>query len=304
MEQTAERQREEASDEADRLALRNVWSKNVLAQQGVSGTCSCGSATPSNPPTYVYALGNIETRFPRPSVEKEFAQATGRADTKGKTDREVFHTVLAKPENRYLARQLCWLFTVQGLETYLLQPRDPGDFTQLIEAIRPSPTPLDIDIVIGMRGPIAPPELCNGLMVPIVVFDQLYSFDRTTLISSIPRPENIAAKEFSSAAEELFDRIRQMTDNAGATDEHRALNYLAMRYSAIYAQTTECYGRNYALTAVDIRLSPLSGLRKIVEVVFTFTHRQSDVTDKFFVRVDVTDEFPYLVSKLSPYFDR
>jgi hypothetical protein len=27
----------------------------------------------------------------------------------------------------------------------------------------------------------------------------------------------------------------QLTDNAGATDEHRALNYLAMRYPAIYA---------------------------------------------------------------------
>ncbi|WHZ15423.1 MAG: hypothetical protein OJF52_002267 [Nitrospira sp.] len=304
MEQTAEEQLAAESDGADLVRPRSISTKSVLKPQGMGGTCSCGSAATSGPPTYVYALGNIETRFPRPSVEKEFAQATGRADTKGKTDREVFHAVLAKPENRYLARQLCWVFTVQGLETYLLQPRDPSDFTQLVEAIRPSPTPLDIDIVIGMRGSIAPPELCNGLMVPIVVFDQLYSFDRTTLIKSIPRPEKIAAKEFSSAAEELFDRIMQMTDNAGATDEHRALNYLAMRYSAIYAKTTECYGRDYALTAVDIHPSPLSGLRKIVDAVFSFTHRQTDVTDKFFVRVDVTDEFPYLVSKLSPYFDR
>ena len=31
----------------------------------------------------------------------------------------------------------------------------------------------------------------------------------------------------------------QMTDNAGATDEHRALNYLAMRYPAIYAKAAE-----------------------------------------------------------------
>ena len=28
-----------------------------------------------------------------------------------------------------------------------------------------------VDVVIGTRGPIAPPEMCNGLMVPIVGFD-------------------------------------------------------------------------------------------------------------------------------------
>jgi hypothetical protein len=45
------------------------------------------------------------------------------------------------------------------------------------------------------------------------------------------------------AAEELFDRIMQMTDNAGATDGHRALNYLAMRYQAIYANAADAFGR-------------------------------------------------------------
>ena len=76
-------------------------------------------------------------------------------------------------------------------------------------------------------------------MVPIVLFDQIYSFDRDALIKAIPRPEKMPAKEFRSAAEELFDRIMQITDNAGATDEHRALNYLAIRYPAIYAKAAE-----------------------------------------------------------------
>src|SRR5271169_6074876 len=38
------------------------------------------------PPSYVYAIGKIEARFPSLSIEKEFAQATGRADTKGMTE--------------------------------------------------------------------------------------------------------------------------------------------------------------------------------------------------------------------------
>ena len=50
--------------------------------------------------------------------------------------------------------------------------------------------------------------------------------------------------------------------------------------------------------------SSLSGARKILDVIFSFTNRGTDVTEKFFCRVDVTDEFPFLVTKLSPYYDR
>jgi hypothetical protein len=39
-------------------------------------------------------------------------------------------------------------------------------------------SPSDIDVVVVLRGPIAPRELCNGLMVPIVAFEQIYSFNR------------------------------------------------------------------------------------------------------------------------------
>jgi hypothetical protein len=34
------------------------------------------------------------------------------------------------------------------------------------------------------------------------------------------------------------------------------------------------------------------------------TNRNTDVDEKSFARVDVTEEFPYLVTKLSPYYDR
>jgi hypothetical protein len=77
-----------------------------------------------------------------------------------------------------------------------------------------------------------------------------------------------------------------------------------VRYPAIYARAAEAYGQNDSLTAVDVRPSRLSGIRKIVDVIFSYTDRQTDVTDKSFVRVDVTEEFPFLVTRLSPYYDR
>jgi hypothetical protein len=270
---------------------------------------NCGTAPSANggtpmAPSYIYVIGAIKSVFPRPSVEKEFVQATGRAETAGLTDRQAVQKVLSQRQNRYLARQLCWVLTVEGLETYILVPRDPADLDLLIESLRPTPSPMDLDCVIGIRGPIAPPEMCNGLMLPIVVFDQIYSFDRDALIKAIPKPEKTSAKEFGPAAEELFDRIMQLTDNAGSTDEHRALNYLAVRYHGTYARAAEEFARNSSLTGVDVQGSTLSGVRNVLDVIFSYTNRNTDVVDKCFVRVDVTDEFPFLVTKLSPYYDR
>src|SRR5271166_1943253 len=270
---------------------------------------TCGAAPGINSgaatvPSYVYAIGRIEPRFPRPSVEKEFAQALGRNETAGLTDRQAFQNVLSQRQNRYLTRQMCWVMTIEGLETYILTPRDPVDLDLLVEALRPNPTPMDLDIVIGFKGPIAPPELCNGLMVPIVGFDQIYSFDRDALIKAIPKPEQVSAAAFAPAAADLFDRIMQLADNAGGTDEHRALNYLAVRYPAIYPRAAEDFARNASLTAGKVLLSPLSRTKKILDVIFSYTNRNTDVTEKFFVRVDVTELFPFLVTKLSPYYDR
>jgi PatG C-terminal len=279
----------------------------VTMQAGSPGCPTCGAVaeTPGNKTgsPFVYALGQIETRFPRPSVEKEVAQAIGRAETAGRTDRQAFHAVLSRRENRYLARQCCWVLNIQGLETYIMLPHDPADLDLLIDAAAPQPSPW-ISTVIGMRGPVAPPEFCNGLMIPIVIFDQIYTFSHDALIEAIPRPERIPAQQFAPAARELFDRIMQMTDNAGATDEHRALNYLAVRYPNIYAKAAEAFAGDSSLSGVEVRPSPLSGTRNIVDVVFAFTNRNTDFTEKSFVRVDVTEEFPFLITKLSPYYDR
>jgi hypothetical protein len=91
---------------------------------------------------------------------------------------------------------------------------------------------------------------------------------------------------------------------AGATDAHRALNYLAVRYPALYARVAEAFAENHALSAVEVVPSRLSGARRIVDVVLSFVNRSTDVMEKSFVRVDVTEEFPFLVTKLSPYYDR
>src|SRR5512135_630255 len=79
-------------------------SQVVPTQEETAGApCpTCATEGGMTPPSYVYALGRIEPRFPSLSIEKEFAQATGRAETAGLTDRQTLHSVLSERRNRYL----------------------------------------------------------------------------------------------------------------------------------------------------------------------------------------------------------
>ena len=283
----------------------------ISPAQAPTGTRTADVVAPSprssDRPSFIYALGRIEPRFPSLSVEKEFAQVVARTDTAGLNDRQTFRATISERQNRYLVRSLCWLLVIESVETYVLLPRDPADLDLLIDSYRDDARRDDLDVVIGLRGQIAPPEMCNGLAVPIVVFDQLYSFDREALVSSIPRPTSIPQKgdaQFRASAGQLFDSLSQLADNAGATDEHRALNYLTVRYPQIYATIAEMHERNASFTGVQVTQSSLTGVRSIVDVIFSFRDRTTDVVERHYVRVDVTEMHPFLVSKLSPYYER
>ena len=254
--------------------------------------------------TYVYAIGRIEPRFPSLGLEKEFVQATGRSDTAGLTDRQATHAVLVDPEHRYLVRKLCWVFTIEGIETYLLVPRDATDLDMLLDAVRPTPSYADIDVVIGeRRGPGLPRDVQRpGGSGRAVRSDLLFRQREIPHLRSTPR--HGGRDVFRATTSELLDRVSRLADNSGATDEHRALNYLAMRYPAIYVRTTEQFLHNSALASVDVVPSAISGVRTLMNVVFTFTDRTTGVREKFAARVDTTEEFPFLASPLEPYFDR
>jgi hypothetical protein len=253
---------------------------------------------------FVYALGRIEARFPNESIERELAQATGRAETAGLSDRETTQRVLSAPENAYIARQLCWVLTIENRVTYVLVPRDSADVELLVQSLRPTPRQTDIDVAVGSAAGLAPPDLCNGLQLPMVSFAQIYSFDVDSFVESIPAPEGVEAAKFAATIEDVLASVMQLTDNTGSTDEDRAVNYLALRYPAVYQKVAEMAAQNHSWT-VDARPSRLSAARMLVDVIFSFRDRKTDVVEKHFARVDVTEVFPFLATKLSPYiYDR
>jgi hypothetical protein len=212
-------------------------------------TCAKGKEAQRQSSPYVYALGRVDFRYPRVSDEKEVAQVAKKIPTEGLTDIQVLKKVLAQREHRYLVRRVCWTFRIEDQETFILQPADPLDWELLVAALRPSPQPTDLDAVVGVLGHNAPPERCNALTKPMVTFDQLYSFDRKSLIQDLMkhRPEKTPADKFEPAAEALLNQILRITNNTGVRDEDRTLNYLAVRHPGIYVKTAEALMRNSTL---------------------------------------------------------
>src|SRR5262249_46464408 len=137
-------------------------SNNLGAPESAAGALRQGR--------YVYALGRVEARYPSLSIEKEFAQAAGRAETVGLTDPEVLAKLLSIKENRYLARSVCWILTIKGIEAYVLTPRDSDDLDMLVASVRPMPRVSDLNVVVGRIGPPASPSVCNGLSLQTVQF--------------------------------------------------------------------------------------------------------------------------------------
>ena len=260
------------------------------------GTCGLKSLP------FVYVLGQIEARFPNRSIEKEYVQIIERSKSANLDHQQAFHSVLSQPENRYLARKLSWILTMEGVPIYILLPTGPEDLVVLLEAIRPPACPLDRQVVVGRKGPVAPPEMC-GLEVPMVLVDHLYSLEYNDFIKSI-RSESVTDEKFKAIARETFLRMMQLADNIGSTDKHRALNYLSVRYPAIYVKAAEELERNFLLTSVNAIFSRLSDNRKIVSVIQSFTNKETGAVEKYFVRVDLTEEFPFIVTKMAPYYDR
>jgi hypothetical protein len=288
------------------VKAESVPTAAVTPQAAAENCPTCSAAQPSGSIgsfRCVYVIGHIEPRYPSLGIEKETRQAAARGGTAKETDREIMAKALQDPNNKYLVRRLCWVLLIQGIEHYILVPRD-GDYQPLVDAYRAEPKPGDVELVIGVRGAVAPPTMCNGLLVPILAFDRIYSFDRKSLLDSIPKPKNADPKQFTAAAGEVLDRILEQSDNAGATPEDIAKNYLALRYPRIYELAAEQFGKNASLNSISVLPSPLTGSRTVVDVVFAFNDRDTDVVSKYFVRVDVTECFPFLVSKIAPYYDR
>ena len=281
-----------------------------LAGTGVSGWSG-----------FVYAVGRFAPQFPSLGVEKEFAQLAGEAAQVGLFEIPSLMRALEEPENRYLGRHVCWVFNTQDIDSFTVAPRDDADISRLVEIIPSSESREIINVVVGRSWPGPPGAIdspCAVAGLPTVVADQLLGFTLDEFAAALsgtapesseePPEEDPSSRDrndnevFRRMIRNVFVRLTRRADNFGIADEHRALNYVALRYPPIYHTAMKAYREHKTLMGIDARHTH-STSRRVVSVRLTFRQHPTDIIERYHCLVDVTDVFPFLASPLTIVYD-
>lgn len=297
-----------------------------------SGVCTCSGYQRENS-GFVYAMGTVEAEYPNLAIEREMQvmahallppswQPDPNMPMKPTEDRSWQYAVLNadRKKTRYIARQLSWRLTIEDFPVFVLKPQDPSDLDGLIDCLNrpkypkvdggsgkregggkrkasgkkeasgkregngsmslgpPSGPTQDLDVVVGVRGP----STLDGIEVLV---DQIFTI----------APEQLAPRGLRLFA--------QLSDNYGLTDADRAYNFLAARYTISPDNLDEI--EKFGLVGVPIISSRLSGdTGRVVRAIFTLRGTNIPIEKKYFVRVDVTHEFPIIVNPWQPYLER
>lgn len=260
----------------------------------------CAAREAATAETFVYAIGQIEMRFPTIGIEREYQQRQAHLPPpSGDMPRGVrIRRVLEA--NPHLTARACYLLTVSGIPAYVLVPGSPLLRDGLLEAVENIGAPDRWCLVIGRRGPIAQADTCAGVLAPIAFCDQLYTYSQDDWIESLAtQVRGALGKRTGSVdalrvgAQEIFDRVARSTENVGATDAHRALNYIMLQHPGVFLATAERAGRK-ELTRIETRLAQGVGGRRVVAVILVFVDLATGVPERLFTRVDVTEEWPFI----------
>jgi len=256
---------------------------------------------------FVYAIGTVKAAFPARDVEKEYQRvAKALSPPVNPTD---LYSVLHSKEGRFLADYMCWVLSIGNVDTYILKPRSPAVMDDLIEALNvTSGMDPPYATLIGPLGPPAPPGLCRGLQVPMVLVNQAYHFYYKEFVDQIVQQlqaQGIDAASAQTSVQSVLQAM-EMKPNPGASDRDRALNYIAYRYPEIYKRTAQMCdpGRpdgDYYLKSIAAKPSGLQGSRRVVDVIFDYQNLATQEESDWYCSVDVTGQFPFLNSALRPF---
>ena len=258
---------------------------------------------------YVYAIGRIRPFFPTLDVEKEYKQLiTKEIAANSKNEDALLRNVLT--ENPFLARAMGWAFLIENVNTYVLGPRTERELNQFVKSIPlEPPTEVTFDVIVGALDPAVTRGLGDGSL-PGVTVDNTVQMQLSGLVAKVIealQDQGVSPLPTSAQITTVFNDLLQLADNTGDADEHRALNYVSVCYPDIYG-TPSPGGPDTPATSffsgAEARPSPLGGGRSIIDVILSYTNPTTGLVTKNYTSVDVTGEFPFLVTPYQRYFER
>jgi hypothetical protein len=269
--------------------------------------CGCGGGgggTDAGAPVgYVFVVGNIVPRFPSQSLEEEYMYAYQEFKAEGPPN-ALYYQVLSQGQNLYIARQMCWVLQIDGVDTYIIVPRTDVELYQLIAALNPIDTgQIRFDVMVGVRGSLAPMAMCNGLQLPLVSCNLSYHFTFNQFVDHVVDSMPTIPRDVVSS---MLQQMLQVADNAGETDAHRAINYLTTRSKDIYYMAWQMQQPSplppyppgvFFLQSINAKPAAVQGNRSIVDIIFEYMSRDSNDVMYMYIKVDVTGMYPFLASK-------
>jgi hypothetical protein len=206
--------------------------------------------------------------------------------------------------HHHIASRACYVMSIGGTPAFSLVPTIQETRTALMNAVSHVDSPQHWILVIGKLGPTTRPGDCGGLLVPMVLCDQIYGFSIDEWIDDLHRAVAhrgaAEAKEqkdmLAVVARDLFQQSVSSLQNIGVSDAHRALNFLLMRHPGVFLAIAERRGKA-TLDRVEARACDGLGTRRHVLVILTFLNITTGVPERLFCRVDVTEEWPFIADQ-------
>ena len=240
-------------------------------------------STGSQSPDYIYAIGGVKPYFPSQDMEKQYDAAAEVVDIRTPGFADVFNysvsptgqSQLSYRPFLYLAEQAIWIFTINGVDTYRLNATTP---TQLNALIKASGDTSGSYILLGSLATGAhsePSDFSSGL--PIVSLAHLMEQSTT------------------ANGNESETIVPPLKSNIGKSSVERAVNYFLINYETINADEN---GNTIVKkqTGMEFNMHSGDGNREIVEFILTCPDRS-----RFASSIDVTDQYPFVSSPMSPF---
>src|SRR5262249_15346251 len=146
-----------------------------------------------------------------------------------------------------------WVFVNEAQDCFVIVPRDHHELLVLIEGFVSSKDN-SVIVVVGRStlGTQWAPDTGEPAL-PRFGADQFISFEMDGFVGRVPRPADLPEEEFKNSVRTIFSRILRRSNNTGISDDHRALNYIALRYPAIFEVATRAAAKSLVLASIDAR---------------------------------------------------
>jgi hypothetical protein len=266
----------------------------------------------------VLAVGRVRASFPNLGLQREYAEVAG-ADPEALVASSDLKELISQDEYRYLAHQVCWMFTVQSVDVCVVVPRTAEDVNELVSMTADEED--TVHVLLGQPTTTAAAPDCLNDDLPMVSPVQLLSFTIDEFATALAQRYDTdrATSEtgdvgadgadgtgndprWQGMVRDVFYRLTRRAGTTGFSDEDRARNYVALKDPAVYALIWNALSNGQSLIGIGSR-ELVRGGRRLGAVWFSFRHHQTHVVERYETLIDTHNLFCFRAAPLTPTYD-